>query len=92
MASFERIRYLDVVLKEGMLAKINWTPSKHPQFSAETNQQQYEFVVTDIDRLVAKLFRICSVNPTYFTACVGKAGREVLLDDNPEAGAWERNT
>jgi len=94
---FERIRYPDAVLKEGMVGMIDWNPpdetllqmrktaSSNP---AQSKFPQYKFAVTELDRFVAKLFQLCSVNAHAYIGYFQPRGREVLEYDNPMRAVW----
>ena len=43
----------------------------------------YQLVVTEIDRLVAKIFEICSRNPKFFTGSMSSYIRDAMIHGNP---------
>jgi hypothetical protein len=90
LARFERIRYPDNVLKEGMSATLAWHAPKTPTKVAGSAKKvpHYEFAVTDLDQLIGTLFRLCSMNPVAYLGRLNEHGFKVLERDNPAFTGW----
>jgi hypothetical protein len=85
---FERLRYPDAIIAEGAQIIYEWNRSSFPtgQISGTTTlPPRYGIVVTDIDRLVAKIFEVCSRNPSFFTDGMNACARDAITHDNPVA-------
>ena len=48
----------------------------------------YALRMAEIDALVARLFKICHMNPKYFWGGVSTATRDAIGFQNCEAGEW----
>jgi hypothetical protein len=90
---FERLRYPDNFLKEGMSAMLAWDPPKTPTkiSGSAAKVPHYEFAVTDLDRLIDRMFRLCSMNPSFYMADLDEHGMKVLENDNPAWQNWFPN-
>lgn len=87
LGPFERLRYPDHVLVEGMAAWVEIErPAAVPVQSAEC-PPAYRLIVSDVDRLVVALFDCIPRNPAYFTAGLSPSAREALFWNNPVAEA-----
>jgi hypothetical protein len=85
---FEGLRYPDAIIAEGAQMILLWDPSPFPtgQISGTTPPPlRYEIVVTDIDRLIVKIFEVCSRNPMFFTNGMRACARDAITRDNPVA-------
>ena len=82
---FESIRYPERILEKGLVGGINW---RQTDTSEIEGYQVHKIVVPDIDRLIARLFELCSMNPVVMTFNIGEQGKAVLRDDNPEIAKW----
>jgi hypothetical protein len=81
---FEGIRYPDKVITKGMIAHIEWErPVRWP--SVDRSEPEYAVVVSDIDRLIAKIFEVSSRNPAFWTRRLNDYARDVLTRANPVA-------
>jgi hypothetical protein len=85
---FERIRYPDETIEEGAAFIIQWDPAPVSSTYAPgiTPTPRYQIVVTDIDRLVARIFQVGSKNPLFFTRRMNEYAREAIRRNNP---AWD---
>jgi hypothetical protein len=65
---FEAIRYVDGITKYGMRATAQWSgpASEVKAYGGLKTPRQYAIVVSDIDDLVADVFKTCSRNPVAF--------------------------
>lgn len=80
---FEDVRYPDKVLEKGASVTINWNPPAKPDvFGAAAVVPQYELAVTDIDRLLGRLFELCSVVPSAHVR-LNRHALAILQNDNP---------
>ena len=78
-----RTRYPNLVLAQGMSSKVSIT--KPSDTVAGTGAPpQYDLCVEEIDKLVATLFTVVSVNPQFFTAGLKKGARQWLTETNAE--------
>jgi hypothetical protein len=77
---FEDIRYPDEVLKRGMGVTADWSSGSAVILAGKASTpQQYKIVVSDIDDLIADVFKVCSRNPPAFT---NSAAREAINRHN----------
>lgn len=88
--AFERIRYPDNIIKEGASISISLDRPSAPSIYGAGIQPppRYEVVITDIDRLVARIFEVSSRNPFFFTGSMNPYAREAITRDNPVSGVW----
>jgi hypothetical protein len=87
---FEKLRYPDAIIAKGGGAQIiaSWNASSSPtgRISGTTAPRpRYEIVVTDTDRLVAKIFEVCLRDPKFFTNGMNAYARDAITRDNPVA-------
>ena len=90
---FERLRYPDAIVKEGARISIAWEPhaaADGGQPKTARPEPFYEIVASDIDRLVSKLFYVCSRNPAFFTTGLNDCARDALTRHNPFAAKLVR--
>jgi hypothetical protein len=89
---FEALRYPDELLNSGALIKLDWIPweppADWPADSTPRLEPRYGLVVTDIDRLVARIFEVCSRNPKFFTVGLNQYAREAITYGNPACKGW----
>lgn len=87
---FETIRYPDATIKEGAEIIVMWDPDPISSTYAPdiTPPPRYQIIVTEIDRLVARIFEVSSRNPAFFTGGVNDYAREAITRDNPACGGW----
>ena len=78
---FWSIRYPDKVIREGAQIHINWVPSCNADRPA--SPPCYEITVTNIDRLIFKVFEICSRNFPAFVSGMNGYARDALEWENP---------
>jgi hypothetical protein len=81
---FERLRYPDAVLREGMWMSVEWEPEAWASTGASV--PHYHLVVNDVDRLVAKIFEVGDLDPAFFTRGMNDYARDALTRRNPVAG------
>jgi hypothetical protein len=89
--AFETLRYPDAVLMDGAQIRIDWVPWTPPvefQKSAALAVPQYSLVISDIDRLVSKLFSVCSRNPKFFTGGLNSYATDAILFNNDACAGW----
>ena len=90
LAAFETIRYPDAIIKKGAEINVMWCPG--PVSSAyapgTTPPPRYQIVVTDIDRLVERIFKVSSRNPVFFTGGMNHYARDAITCDNPVWRGW----
>jgi hypothetical protein len=86
---FEDIRYPDAILKHGMAATAQWRgpPAAVTSYGKIKTVRQYVLVVSDIDALVADVFRICSWNPGVYMGS-NPAALEAIRRENDYAEFW----
>lgn len=93
---FERIRYPNAALQEGMAVCIDWNAPEDDRGTdiwgatpLENRVPLYRFAVTELDSFVAKLFEVSSINQRFFGDSLNKIARDVLKFDNPlYQAAW----
>ena len=81
--AFEDLRYPNLVLAQGMSSKVSITKPSDP-VAGTGAPPQYDLCVEEIDKLVATLFTVVSVNPQFFTAGLKKGARQWLTETNAE--------
>jgi hypothetical protein len=88
--AFEKVRYPDHLLEHGGAIIIEWEdpPGKPQQSLRNKAVPEYRLTVRNIDRFVARLVQLLSINAAAFTTMVHHECRDVVLRDNPEASAW----
>ena len=65
---FEDIRYPDKVLAFGAQMSVGWEPpGPGTNFPSGSPTPAYQLTVTDLDRLVSKIFEVTQRNPLFFT-------------------------
>ena len=89
---FEALRYPDDLLNNGAQIKMDWNPWNPPDdlpaVMTPSFEPRYGLVVTDIDRLVAKIFEVCSRNQKFFAGGLNQYAREAITFDNPACDGW----
>jgi hypothetical protein len=85
---FERLRYPDAIIKEGAEMIVMWEPISSTYGPEITPPSRYQIIVTEIDRLVARIFEVSSRNPAFFTGRMNEYAREAITRDNPACGSW----
>lgn len=88
---FERIRYPDNVLKEGMAITVGfgrWKPT--PVGGTAHPVPEYQLAVGDVDAFFARAVPLCRINPPAYTHFVSEYGREALTKFNDYAKDWLR--
>ncbi len=83
---FERIRYPDRIVAEGAIINIGLYPDPSGAPQGRRPEPHYEIVVPEIDRLVDRIFEICSRNKKFFGGVMNNFAREVISWENPTAG------
>lgn len=81
---FESIRYPDLILSHGMIARISLKKQYSTPNSGtpERPEPAYEIVVEEIDSLVKVIFQKSSVNPLYFTNSFNSEATTYLNKEN----------
>ena len=85
--AFEELRYPDSVLAKGMCCTVS---IKRPSSGATGSgaggaPPQYDLCIEEIDRLVANIFGVASVNPAFFTAGLNNSAKQYLNEGNTES-------
>jgi len=88
LARFERIRYPDNVLREGMTAILSWEPQTTTTTIKGPKVPQYEIAVTELDELIGTLFRLCSINSAYYMCRLNEHAMKVVKKDNSACIGW----
>lgn len=85
---FEAVRYPDNIIASGMTTSIVWGPQERAsvQMVAGAAHPTYEFVISEVDDLVACLLRLISLKPKAFLP--GEEAREAVLYRNQQAATW----
>jgi hypothetical protein len=82
---FEAIRYVDGITKYGMGVAVAWSgpAGEVKTYGRLKTPKQYTLVVSDVDDLVADVFKVCSRNPfAFFTARMNPHALEALTRNN----------
>jgi hypothetical protein len=89
LAQFERIRYPDAIIAEGAQFITSWEKSSVPTGIVSGGEAapppRYEINIADIDRLIAKILKICSRNPVFFTSRLNDYAQDAIARHNPVA-------
>lgn len=86
---FERIRYPDNMIKEGAEMHIMWNKSPfHTGSISGPRSPRYVILVKDIDRLIARIFEVCSRNPLFFMGGMNEYARKAITHENPVSDEW----
>ena len=85
--SFEELRYPDSVLETGMLCTMG---PKRPFTSVvpkviDVTVPLYALYLEDIDKLVATIFSVASMNPKFFTGMLNGTATQWLNEENAES-------
>ena len=80
---FEDIRYPDKVIERGMGVSVEWSgpAGKVTTLGRIKTPKQYAIVVSDIDDLIADVFKVCSRNPHAFIGA-NPAAQEAITRHN----------
>jgi hypothetical protein len=88
---FERIRYPDNVLKEGMGMTVGFGRWKHTPVEGTADPvPKYQLAVGDVDAFFARAVPLCGINPPAYIHCLTDHGREALTKFNDYANNWLR--
>ncbi len=85
--AFENLRYPDNVIQEGAAIHAQWQPCDVTGSEVGTTPC-YILVITDLDRLVARIFEVSSRNPRFYTGGMNEYARNAILHHNPACGGW----
>jgi hypothetical protein len=87
---FEDIRYPDKITKDGAVIRFSWDPVPHQTVKLEGGYvpPHYQFAVTDADRLLARLFPLCGLNPREYMSILDEKAKSVVAKDNPVCQEW----
>jgi hypothetical protein len=86
--SFETVRYPNDYMKRGAAFSIDWSPTTITSEQTGPNVPRYALLMAEIDALVARLFKVCHMNPKYFWGGAGSATTDAIGFQNNEAGDW----
>jgi hypothetical protein len=86
--AFEELRYPDSVLAKGMSCVVNITqPSAGTAAKmAGASPPQYDLCLQEVDKLVANIFRVTSIDPKFFMGDRNKYAKQYLDEENVESG------
>jgi hypothetical protein len=81
---FETIRYVDGIAKYGMGVTAAWSgpAGEVKTYGGLNTPKQYTLVVSDVDDLVADVFKVCNRNPAFFTTRMNPHALEALTRNN----------
>jgi hypothetical protein len=85
LAAFERIRYPDKIIAEGMSVHLEWAGPVVGAMHPERVEPEYVLIGNDIDRLIAKIFEVSSRSPFFFTNMLNDYARAAVAHQNPVA-------
>jgi hypothetical protein len=88
--AFWNLRYPDNVMQEGATITFQWDPGVVTTWFAPeiTPTPCYHLVVTDIDRLVSRVFQVSSRNLACFMRGMNENARTAIQEQNPACDAW----
>ncbi len=85
---FETVRYPNDYMKRGAAFSIDWSPATMTSEQIGPAVPHYALRMAEIDALVARLFKICHMNPKYFWGGASTATKDAIGFQNSEAGEW----
>ena len=89
---FESLRYPEGILYRGAAIRLSWTPMNDvlgkTVMAPEHAVPEYDLVVSRIDRLVRRIFEVCSRNPAFFASVLQGRATEAISYENAEAAFW----
>jgi hypothetical protein len=89
LAKFETIRYPDDMVEKGMQGAMSWELEQTSNVTVPGEAPRYALCINTIDRLVNRLFDICSVDPkSHFVDSLNVEARKVVELNNPVCEAW----
>jgi hypothetical protein len=90
---FERLRYPDNALSEGMAVAIPLypPPAQMKLESTVRKSPSYQLAVTDLDRFVATLFCLCSMDPVVYMRHLDQHAVKAVEYENPVSKGWFPN-
>jgi hypothetical protein len=86
--SFETVRYPNAYMKRGAAFSTEWSPTAKTSEQMGPNVSRYALRMAEIDALVARLFKVCHMNPKYFWGGACAATRDAIGFQNREASDW----
>lgn len=87
---YERIRYPDAIMKEGMMSMIDWVQPSTANAGAKHTKAppQYSLLVSEIDRLIVRIFVLIPASTYAFSVGLSQIAQEFLTLDNQFAAGW----
>jgi hypothetical protein len=86
---FEKIRYPDELLAHGAAIAIGWgTRSSGPMQLVGSKVPEYCLYVNEVDALIARLFKICHINPLAYWGVLPSEAVRFLQFENSEYDGW----
>ena len=87
---FETLRYPDDVMTRGPIMNLAWAHGPRPYFAKADAPTipQYTLVVSDVDRMAATIFTVCSRNLQFFTGGMNAYAREAVTYENEACAGW----
>jgi HEPN domain-containing protein len=85
---YERIRYPEEMLRQGMFSTINWSRSMQPAQSTigpKRSETRYDLFVDELDALAKEIFVKASVNAPAFTGRLRPSALRYLQNQNQSA-------
>jgi hypothetical protein len=88
---FDKIRYPDDYFKHGALMAVGWgdrtqSPTVRQAFGPKV--PEYILYVNEVDTLIARLFKLCRINPPAYWGGLPPAAVESLRFQNAECEGW----
>ena len=86
--TFEELRYPDSVVAKGMSCTIGIKRPSPTVGASGTGGSlpQYDLCLEEIDKLVATIFTVASVDPKFFMGGLHQAAKQWLKEENAESG------
>ena len=88
LGGFENVRYPNDYMKHGAAFSIDRSATTIESEQTGLAVPLYALRMAEIDALVARLFKICHMNPRYFWGGVSTAAKDAIAFQNSEAGEW----
>jgi hypothetical protein len=85
---FEDVRYPRPKPGGSLAISIDWSDPPTVAFINNRQVRVYRLVIPHMDRFIAELFRLCSMNPQAYTCWVRAHGIRVIEENNPVCQGW----
>jgi hypothetical protein len=86
---FEKIRYPDEYINDGALISLGWGTLKPPVSQTQGPKlPEYVLYVNEVDDLIARLFKVCRINPPFYWGTLNTEAVRFLEYENRVCAGW----